>query len=471
MSFVFYDIGFLVIFVALVAIFLRRNKKQIKKEGWLLLYKADWGIKLIDKVGNKYKKSLKFLSYVSVVLGYILMIGMLYLAYNIIKIYIFRPDIVSQVKVPPIMPLIPYIDKFVTFLPPFYFTYWIVILAVIAITHEFAHGIFAAYNKVNIKKTGFGFFPFFLPVFLAAFVELNEKQMVKKKNFSQRAILSAGTFANIITAIVFLIVLGIFFTAAFSPAGVSFDGYVTSVIPVASITLVNNISVENPTLDDIKGLMTNASFNYIEAREKNYVGVRGFSSDMKLVEVYDDAPAINYGLNGAILSINGIKIDSVDKLSSELDKYSPGNTIIIETENVDGEVHSLEITLDEHPIRAGKAWLGIGFANNQGRGIMNKFFAAASSFKKPNIYYKSQIGDAGWFIYNLLWWLILISMSVALVNMLPMGIFDGGRFFYLTVLAVTGNENIAKKSFSWITKLFLLLLAAIMVFWAYVIFF
>ena len=60
------------------------------------------------------------------------------------------------------------------------------------------------------------------------------------------------------------------------------------------------------------------------------------------------------------------------------------------------------------------------------------------------------IGDSGIFIYDLLWWLIIISISVALVNMLPVGIFDGGRFFYITVLAMTKKEKVAKKSFKFI---------------------
>ena len=71
----------------------------------------------------------------------------------------------------------------------------------------------------------------------------------------------------------------------------------------------------------------------------------------------------------------------------------------------------------------------------------------------------------------LLWWLILISISVALVNMLPMGLFDGGRFFYLTILAITGKETWAKNSFKWITYFFLLGLLIVMAFWAYAIFF
>ena len=70
------------------------------------------------------------------------------------------------------------------------------ILAIVAIIHEFAHGIFMRKYKIHIKSTGFGFFPFFLPVFLAAFVEQDEKSMNKASIFQQKAVLAAGTFAK-----------------------------------------------------------------------------------------------------------------------------------------------------------------------------------------------------------------------------------------------------------------------------------
>jgi len=76
---------------------------------------------------------------------------------------------------------------------------------------NFSHGIFSINKKVKVKSTGFGFFPFFLPVFLAAFVELDEKNMEKKKPLSQMAVLSAGTFANVITGILFFIINDIIF--------------------------------------------------------------------------------------------------------------------------------------------------------------------------------------------------------------------------------------------------------------------
>ena len=59
------------------------------------------------------------------------------------------------------------------------------------------------------------------------------------------------------------------------------------------------------------------------------------------------------------------------------------------------------------------------------------------------------------FIYNLIWWIALVNISVALVNMPPMGIFDGGRMFMLTMMGITGSEKFAKVSFKIITYLIL----------------
>ena len=107
------------------------------------------------------------------------------------------------------MPLIPYLPSIfkISFLPPFYFTYWILAIAIIAIFHEFAHGIVAKRYGIRIKTTGFGF----LGPFLAAFVEPDEKQMQKKSKFQQITVLSAGTFTNLILSLLFFLLLSGFF--------------------------------------------------------------------------------------------------------------------------------------------------------------------------------------------------------------------------------------------------------------------
>jgi membrane-associated protease RseP (regulator of RpoE activity) len=458
-----------------MSIFLYTKKKNLKKEGLLVLYKTSWGIKLIDYFGNKYKKTLKTLSYVSIGLGYVLMASMLYLFGKIVWIYVFRQDIVRAIKVPPIMPLIPYLPQLfkLDFLPPFYFIYWILIIAVIAITHEFSHGIFAASNGIRIKKTGFGFFPFFLPVFLAAFVELDEEQMAKENKFKQMAVLSAGTFANILTAIFFFAVIWLFFSLAFTPSGVMFDTYAYSVVGISGISSINGISLENSSYENMLELVNETGFSEVKVGEDNYLITKDFLEQQKVTEkylfLYNDAPAIRAGLNGAITEINGVTIESKEILSEELSKYSPGEEIIIKTQISDSESPEFleyEIILGEHPDKEDLSWLGVGFIDQEQTGVMGRIVSFFSSFKKPGIYYEAKFG-AGLFIYNLLWWLVLISFSVALINMLPMGIFDGGRFFYLTIFGITKSKKIAEKTFRFITFFFLFLVFLLMAFWLF----
>lgn len=467
-NFVVYDVFLLGIFAILVSFFLYRNRNNLKREGLLFLYKASWGIKLINYTGNKYKKTLKFLSYISISIGYLLMIGMLYFLGKIIWIYAFRADIVRAIKVPPILPLVPYLPQaFKLDLPPFYFTYWIIILAIIAISHEFAHGIFAAYNKIKIKSTGFGFFPFFLPVFLAAFVELDEKKMAKHKKIQQMAILSSGTFANVITGVLFLIVLIIFFTMAFIPSGVIFNEYAYTIAPVSGISSINNISLNNATYIQVLEALNNNSFGKIVYNKEHYIGVRRIIGENLYAELYYDSPAIRNKISQIISSINGEEVNSIEKLGKEIEKYSPGDNITIFGINENEEQVKYNIILGEDPKEADKAWLGIAFAIRNPQGIAGKLSNVVTLFKDPNIYYKPKINGMSVFIYNLLWWLILICFSVALVNMLPVGIFDGGKFFYLTVLGITRSKKIAQKSFAFVTYLFLLILAFLMVFWAW----
>src|SRR5271157_203469 len=129
MSFLMYDLILLGIFVLLLSIFLYRKRKEVKREGLLLLYRTKWGINLIHRIGERHQKALKFLSYVSISLGYILTAGVLYMVGRIVYIYVAQGAIVRAIKIPPITPLIPYLPQiFKLNLPPFYFTYWIIII-------------------------------------------------------------------------------------------------------------------------------------------------------------------------------------------------------------------------------------------------------------------------------------------------------------------------------------------------------
>ncbi|MEA3414477.1 MAG: site-2 protease family protein [Nanoarchaeota archaeon] len=465
MNFIIFDLILLGLFLIFMILFLIKHKKEIKREGLLFMYRTSWGIKLIHKVGEKYTRLFNVLSHFVVWMGYALMAGMIYLFIRIVWIYISNPEVVRAVKIPPIMPLIPYLPQMfkLNFLPDFYFFHWILILAVIAVSHEFFHGIFAAHGKVKTKTTGLAVLFYFLPIFPAAFVELDEKKMEKISNFKQRAVLAAGTFANVLTALLGVLLMFIFFTLSFSSVGVVYDDYAYNVVEINSIESINGVPI-NWNNTDFSYLENSGEFNEIIVNGTNYLALKAYSAKSGAVALYYNSPAINYDLTGAILKINNEGIDSIEKLSSEMEKYSVGE--IVELTLFEGEEErKQEIILGENPEGEG-AWLGITFLDKTPTGFMSKFSHFFSKYKDANVYYEPNFEFAQ-YIYDFLWWLVLISFSVALVNMLPMGIFDGGRFFYLTILAITKKKKFAEKSFKWLTKFFLFLLLAIMIFYVW----
>jgi len=471
-----YDIIFLVLFTTFVIWFLYTRRKNLQREGILFLYRTKFGMKAIEWTSRKFKKQLQWIQYVSIFTGYVLMATMMYLFFQLVYIYVSSPETVKAIKIPPIMPLIPYLPSLfsISFLPPFYFTYWIVILAIVAISHEFSHGIFARLHNIKIKSTGFGF----LGPFLAAFVEPDEKQMGKKSIKSQLAVLSAGTFANIIVSILFIIIFVLFFWSMFIPSGAVFDMYAFSDINLTQVNSVNGYLVNNPspqTIMENLNLKSGNNLTEIKISNSSYlidnnIFIANIKSVGEIARVYDDLPTARAGITGAIIELNGVKISSINDLKIEIGKYLPGANITVKTEMNNNQINNYNITLADNG--NGKAVMGIVLLPYPSTGIKGVIYQAISIVKEPGTYYKSRLNtNFNQFIVDLLWWMILINLSVALVNMLPLGIFDGGRVFYLTILYFTKSDNMAKKIFKWMTMLLLFMLALIMVFWAYSVYF
>jgi membrane-associated protease RseP (regulator of RpoE activity) len=465
------DLTVLALLLIVLSIYLYKNKKRLGTDGILLLYRTQWGVKLIDKIGKKYQKTLKFLSYVSVGVGYILMAGIIYLLGNTVWQYLTNPLVVEAIKAPPIAPLIPYFPRLFglqSFFPPFYALYFIAAILIVATVHEFAHGIFARRYGVRIKSTGFAFLKFF-PAIFGAFVEQEEKDMEKTKKFEQMSILSAGVFANVIVGVLAFILLIVFFNLAFAPSGAVFYDYVYEVVPIAGITSIANITLENPDYEQVIEILNNTNNGglvEIKSGGKNYVGIRGFvSGSEEYLALYRNLPAINSGLKGILVEIDGVKANTFEELREVLLKHSPGETVSIKN----GKGETFEFELAEHPNAEGLPYLGITNLN-QRKGLLGSMTHYLSALQQKNLYLKNNsyyapsfYGAEFW--YYLLWWIVMINVLVALFNMLPLGILDGGRFFYLTFLSLTGSEKGAKRAFSFLTYLILFAFIALMVKW------
>lgn len=468
-SFIVYDLIFLVLFTLAVVLFLYNKRHNLKRQGLLYLYRTKLGIKFIEWTARKFPRTLNALQYVVITSGYLLMTSMIYFLAKFSYFYITSPTAARSIKVPVILPLIPYLPEIfnLDFLPPFYFTYWIIILAIVAIPHEFAHGIFARLNKIRIHATGFGF----LGPFLAAFVEPDEKQMEGAKKFPQLSILAAGTFANVIFTIIFALMFWLFFATTFTPAGAVFNTYAADLVPISGINSVNGNQIIN--LAQIPALL-NSSSEFAEIKIQNTTFFANpvqlsyaIENNIQEIPAVFDSPAFRARLSGAITEINSVQINNFNDLSSELKSHAPGDKVTIKTIQENQEIKEYEIELAGNPTEPNKAFLGIGIIPQQSRGLIGSVYNFITKIKDPFTYYESSLGNLGIFIYHLLWWCVLISISVALVNMLPLGIFDGGRFFYLTIWGITGSKSLGQKAFKASTWILLLLIVALMVKWVF----
>ena len=450
-SFYVYDIGFLIIFTVFIIWFLYTRKHNLKREGILYLYRTQWGIKIINKIGEKHKKLFVVLDWLSIISGYILMIVGIWFVWKLVDLYIIQVIITgtTPLKVFPLLPVIPYTPELfkLSFLPPFYFTYWIVSLAIIAIGHEFAHGIYAKAKGVKIKSTGFGF----LGPFIAAFVEPDEKKLQKIEKKKQIAVLSAGTFANIVMTFIFFILFILFFYAAFTPSGYVFNAYSYSILPVSEISLVGNYS--------------NSLGNFSEIRFNNQTYYfKGNLTNQTQIIAFDNAPAFKSGLQGVIIAIDNKKIRNQKDLAVFLAKTKPGENITITV--LANQTQEYNLMLGENPRNSSIGYIGVSSLQTSQKGFFSKIISWFVSFMEPSTYYSPRIdGTLVIFIKDLFFWIIMLNLSVAIINMVPLGIFDGGRVFYLTMLSIFKSEKIAKNIFKTITYIILFAVILLCVLW------
>lgn len=455
----------MVLFTIAVVLFLYTRKHNLQRQGWLYLYRTKLGLKFIEITAKKYARLLHALEYVVIACGYVLMVAIIILLVYTTYIYIRYPFIAQVIKAPPVFPIFPYFTELFnleTFFPPFYFTYFLVSLGIVATVHEFAHGIFARLNRIKIHSTGFAF----LGPILGAFVEQDDKDMAKRSKKAQLSVLAAGVFANIITAAIFLALFWLFFLIAFQPAGLVFSDYATTIVNISDIT-----DVEGQAVVSLSGiaLPANATFIALTANSKSYfttpaVFQNTIERKLPFLGVYEDTPAFKAKLTGIIISIEGNKINSRDNLINELELHRPGDTIVITTLDK-GTEKKFTLTLTE---KNGKAFLGIAAGSQQRKGLLSWIYQLTP--KQINYAtsqaYTSNLADFGIFIFNLFWWVVTINFLVAIFNMLPAGIFDGGRFFMLTIWGITGKKEWGEKAFGWATWFMLLILALLMVRWA-----
>ncbi len=286
------------LFYLAIIIFLVIKRKQLDVQAkFIVLYRMKWGLQWMEKVSQKYREWIILLGYIGVGAGYV---GLIFISYILIKnLYdlIATPTATSGVSL-----VLPGINVPGLGILPFW--YWLLSLFLIAVVHEFSHGIVARAHKIPVKNTGIVFFG---PI-IGAFVEPDEQKLTKEKDITQYSVLAAGSFSNIILGILAILLLSL----AASPL--------------------------QQTMVNLEGGVT---FN-------SYYG-SGYPFEQNRVP-----------LGTAIISINEQKISSSKQFSEVLSTFKPGDEIIVGTTD-----RPYTITLAKSPDHEQKAFMGITEIHNK----------------------------------------------------------------------------------------------------------
>ncbi len=288
-------------------LFLYINRKKIIIQKifypflYFAMYKTKIGLELMDRMAKKHPKLLKYLAYSGIVIGFLGMVIMSVLLIQNFYGLVTKPAAVSGVGM-----VVPFKVKGAFYVP---FFYWIISIFLLALVHEFSHGVVARLYKIKIKSSGLAFLNIFVPVIPAAFVEPDEKELRERPHIQQLSIFAAGPFSNIIFAFVVLAIMGLVFA------------------PVS-----------------------NAIFNY------DGVLVTGFTPGNETF------PAEEAGMteNELIIGIDNMPITTVENFTKIMQNKTPSESIVITT-----NVTDYNITLAESPDNKSMGYLGIYLTQNQ----------------------------------------------------------------------------------------------------------
>lgn len=237
------DIITLVVFIILLSLFLYINRKKLVIQKalfpilYVILYRTNIGIKLMDRVAKKYRELIKFIGLCCIGIAFV---GLAFISYNMLSVIIkfLSAPKVAQTGVALVLP-----GMSVPGIGYLSFWHWIISIFILAIIHEFSHGVMARAHNLEVESSGFAIVGIILPILPAAFVEPSEKKLVKRSDVEQYSIFAAGPISNIILALLLFLVFAYVFMPAEArmnePIGFSFT-LINDSLPAAQSGLVNH---------------------------------------------------------------------------------------------------------------------------------------------------------------------------------------------------------------------------------------
>ena len=445
--------------IVLIFVFLLRNKKEAYTLFFPLLamFKTKKLNNLIQRIAKKSPRFWRVFWNIGIFVSFGFTIYGFYFFFTNIVNLIFQPSIENA-----IIPLIPGVNIDIPI-----FMYLLLPLLFIMTTHEFAHGISANIDGVEIKSTGVLGAGLFFLVGFGAFVEVDERSLrsSKFKRNTRFRIAAAGTYVNAITAgVAFLLILS--FPTIVSPfyvqtiqvysvltpqdGGFNYENLESEDVIIA-IKHQNDSDSQFLNLDlsqdiSLTSILSNSTRVKFALGENLTFSTYNPSSDSYSEKNVTVGPRYDIGIRYAYFQ-NGTGLIITYNYSSSTDT----NIFITKVNGTDIDTSSgdtLELLLTDFNLKAinlttstGKDYildveiLGGGFIGIQS----NSYWMHKNDFAK---FFTSNWPD---FLIKELIWLFIISFSITLFNMMPLPIFDGDRFLKELIDWIFGEDYKSKK--------------------------
>jgi membrane-associated protease RseP (regulator of RpoE activity) len=235
------------VFLALLALFFYRDRKNVERQSLLLLRKTQKGKGFITRLGQMFPRLWWVYGTLAVVIGFYVS------AYIFYWLFFMTMTSLTAEAAPGLAFVLPSPTTDTVVVPgvigvPFWF--WIITIFLLILVHEGSHGIMAARERVSIKNMGWGL----LVAIPLAFVEPDEKQLQKEKAMKQLRVFAAGSFGNFVLAVISANILVFSITTFFVPAGVSYQGLMAG-FPAEQANLTGTIvGIDNYTIESLEDL-------------------------------------------------------------------------------------------------------------------------------------------------------------------------------------------------------------------------
>ena len=346
----------------LISIYVWKDRKNIERLSVLFVRRTKKGIWLLDKIAKipGLRAVYTFAIPIAFIGSILILLLILLNSYFILKVPSAGPGIapvIPGVRIPGSPIFIPFWDG-------------IIALAILLFVHEGSHGIAMRLDKIKVKSTGL----LLALVIPGAFVEPDKKNFERARPLSRLRVAGAGSFANMVTAVVCVLL---------------------------AMSLLGGVPLRGAVL----------------------------------VSVLNETPAGDaFNQSTVISAVNGYPVYSFSEMAEILNKTKPNETVIFETvrmENGTPMREEVSITATEFPGNRTCGYIGIpmiGVVTPSTKSFLVSLPLQPMFMVKYLSYEYWELSPAHWKwnLISLLKWTAFLNFAIGLVNLLPVLPLDGG---------------------------------------------